>query len=276
MEDPLAANEATKLKGVYWPGMDLFDSATPEMRRKRNQKKDSSVVEQLEINSQGVEATELIFTPQGSFKRQRRISSSVYDDEESSPLRGDSPKSYLTRPALGSVDANVGMRPRQGMRPPSYSYSGRHQHDREQIRSAHGHGDRAPRSKRAFDVFQDEDTPFSQPTGMHYLTSGYQRHRVSPSPAPVWAAYKSYGDGFAFDNKENIPPSYFQSGYDHHSQGPGSGYHHCHAYSYGLGQENHTFHYQDNVYLNQPYHQAHHEETDDQRTLTAPPSPSSG
>jgi hypothetical protein len=257
--------------------MDLFDSATPEMRRKRNQKKDSSVVEQLEINSQEVEATELIFTPQGSFKRQRRISSSVYDDEESSPLRADSPKAFLTRPALGNVDANGGLRPRQVMRPPTYSYLGRAQYDHKHDRSAHGHGDRAPRSKRAFDVFHDEDPPFGQPSGMHYLTSGYHRHQASPSPAPVWPSYKSYNDVFPFDNKENIPPSYHQSGYDHHShQRPGSGYHHCQAYSYGLGQENHTFHYQDNVYLNQPYHQTHHEEADDQRTLTAPPSPSTG
>jgi hypothetical protein len=57
--DSTSLTESTKLKGVYWPGMDLFDSATPEMRRKRNQKKDSSVVEQLELNSQDVEATEI-------------------------------------------------------------------------------------------------------------------------------------------------------------------------------------------------------------------------
>jgi hypothetical protein len=34
MADPMAVSESTKLKGVYWPGMDIFDSATPEMRRK--------------------------------------------------------------------------------------------------------------------------------------------------------------------------------------------------------------------------------------------------
>ncbi|KAK8202392.1 hypothetical protein IWZ01DRAFT_545929 [Phyllosticta capitalensis] len=33
-------SEASKLKGVLWPCKDIFDSATPETKRKRNQKKD--------------------------------------------------------------------------------------------------------------------------------------------------------------------------------------------------------------------------------------------
>ena len=50
-------NENTKLKGVYWDGMGMFDSATPDMRRKRNQKKATSVVEQLQATSRIVEPT---------------------------------------------------------------------------------------------------------------------------------------------------------------------------------------------------------------------------
>lgn len=41
-----ASNGNTKLKGVLWDGMGMFDSATPDMRRKRNQKKATSVVQQ--------------------------------------------------------------------------------------------------------------------------------------------------------------------------------------------------------------------------------------
>lgn len=53
-------SDASKLKGVYWPGMAMFDSATPDMRRKRNQKKAISVVQQLEATSKVVEATEMV------------------------------------------------------------------------------------------------------------------------------------------------------------------------------------------------------------------------
>ncbi|MCJ1364265.1 hypothetical protein MMC16_003374 [Acarospora aff. strigata] len=80
--------ENSKLKGILWPGMDIFDSATPEMRRKRNQKKDGSVLAQMMINAAEVEPTELIFTPEGHLKKQRAISGMV---ESSSPVK-DSPK----------------------------------------------------------------------------------------------------------------------------------------------------------------------------------------
>lgn len=274
IEDPMAVSEATKLKGVYWPGMDLFDSATPEMRRKRNQKKDHSVVEQLEINSQEVEATELIFTPQGSFKKQRRISSSVIDDEESSPIRADSPRPHSRRPALANMDPNANRRPHHLIRPPTFAYRTRSQYNNDHGRSTHGHGDYPPRKKRAFDVFQDEEVSFAQPAPFNYLTAGYHRHQASPTPAPAWPAYKPASDMYHFDNKENGLPAYQQPTYDHHHRPP-AGYHY-HAYAYGLGHDQHAFQYQDHVYMNNAYQRQNSEVPDDQRTLTAPPSPSTG
>jgi hypothetical protein len=272
-EDLTAVNESTKLKGVYWPGMDLFDSATPEMRRKRNQKKDSSVVQQLELNSQEVEATERIFTPQGSFKRKRRISSSGDDDEESSPIRGNSPRAYLSRPALADVDPNASRRTRQRARPSRFPYTAHEPHDNTRRRSALGFGDHAPRKKRAFDVFQDDEVSFSQPAAFNYLTAGYHRHQASPSPAPVLAPYKSYSDLYQFDNKENVLPAYHQPGFDHHHPHQVTGYPY-HAHAYGLGHDQHAFQYQNHLYMNNAYQQQTHEDADDQRTLTAPPSPS--
>lgn len=268
----MAVSECTKLKGVYWPGMDIFDSATPEMRRKRNQKKDSSVVEQLELNSQEVEATELIFTPQGSFKKQRRISSSVYDDEESSPMRGESPKSLFSRPALADMDVNTSRRPRQVARPPAFSQLGRGQLEHDRGRASHGYGVRSQRKKQAFDVFQDEEVSFAQPAAFNYLTAGYHRHQASPPPAPALTAYKSYNDLYQFDNKENVTPAYQQPVYDHYRHQP-AGYHY-HSYAYGLGHDQHAFQYQNHLYMNNAYQQLNREDADDQRTLTAPPSPS--
>lgn len=63
--------------------MDLFDSATAEMKRKRNQKKDGSVLEQMKINSAGVEPTEWIFNAAGELERTRYI----FDESpENSPV----------------------------------------------------------------------------------------------------------------------------------------------------------------------------------------------
>lgn len=273
--DPMAVSESTKLKGIYWPGMDIFDSATPEMRRKRNQKKDSSVVEQLELNSQDVEPTELIFTPQGSLKRQRRISSSVYDDEEEDFIKTESPRQALTRPVLTDMDANAPRRPRQLTRPPTFPYHTRAQYDDTRSRSdfGYGYGDRAPKRKRAFDVFQDEEVSFTQPAPFNYLTAGFQQ--ASPSPAPALPSYKALNEPFQYENKENILPAIHQPTYEHHHHHQPTGYHY-HAYAYGLGQEHHGFQYHNShLYMNNSYQQQNQED-DDNRTITAPPSPSTG
>jgi len=273
--DNMAVSESTKLKGVYWPGMDIFDSATPEMRRKRNQKKDSSVVEQLELNSHEVEATELIFTPQGSFKRQRRISCSDSDDEDDIEIKAESPQLRRRRPALASMDVNAPHRHRQPIRSMlPYANHAQDDEDRSYLSYDNGHGKRGAKRKR-FDVFNDDDVHFSQPAGMNYLTSGFT-HQPSPSPIPAFATYKPYNDPFQYDNKENVLPSL-----QHSNQGN----FHCHqntgfqypAYAYGLEPE-HMFQYNTRPYhLNDAFqhHEDHDgEEDDDQRTITAPPSPS--
>ncbi|WEW60045.1 hypothetical protein PRK78_005529 [Emydomyces testavorans] len=100
--------EISKLKGILWPGMDIFDSATEQMRRKRNQKKDGSVLKQMEKASETVEPTELVFSPGGTLRKARLISGMV---DDSSPLKGETPipKKRVTRPRrqpLAQGDAN--------------------------------------------------------------------------------------------------------------------------------------------------------------------------
>ncbi|GIK04221.1 hypothetical protein Aspvir_008300 [Aspergillus viridinutans] len=106
--DKERVDEMTRLKGVLWPGMDIFDSATEQMRRKRNQKKDESILKMMEMTSMCVEPTELVFSPTGILRKQRVISGNV---EDSSPLKGETPipKRRATRPkrALSQVDSNV-------------------------------------------------------------------------------------------------------------------------------------------------------------------------
>ncbi|KAH0538161.1 hypothetical protein FGG08_005219 [Glutinoglossum americanum] len=87
--------EGLRVKGVYWPGMGLFDSATPEQKRTRNQKKDGTVLAQMEINSTEVEPNELIFRPDFNLKKEHRITGPDDDrscNDELSPPRKRAPR----------------------------------------------------------------------------------------------------------------------------------------------------------------------------------------
>jgi hypothetical protein len=98
----------SKLKGVLWPGMHLFDAATADMRRRRNQKKDGSALMQMEKTSKNVQPTEVIYSERWTSIKQRPITGMV---EDSSPLKGESPLPKKPvrrkRPALAEVSANV-------------------------------------------------------------------------------------------------------------------------------------------------------------------------
>ena len=108
------------LKGVKWPGMSLFDSASLEAQRRRNQKKDESIIEQMQIDSAAVEQLERIYWPNGILKKERLITGNV----ESSPPRDLTPPPVPTRrqrtkankAVLRDLSTNglkVGKRPRQ-------------------------------------------------------------------------------------------------------------------------------------------------------------------
>ncbi len=62
-----------KLKGVRYPGIGIFDSANEQQKRKRNQRKDRSVLTQMEQTSSGIEPTEFIWNDLGEFQRTRDI-----------------------------------------------------------------------------------------------------------------------------------------------------------------------------------------------------------
>ena len=102
-------SESSVLKGIIWPGMDLFDSASPEAKKMRNQKKHLSVLSKMETNSGLVEPTEVIYFPSWEIKTERFISGDV----ESSPEVEPAPKPkrrYSSRNKklpLGDVDTNV-------------------------------------------------------------------------------------------------------------------------------------------------------------------------
>ncbi|KGO56647.1 Terpenoid cyclases/protein prenyltransferase alpha-alpha toroid [Penicillium expansum] len=107
--DKTRAEEIARLKGVLWPGMNIFDSATVQMRRRRNQKKDGAVLRMMELTSSLVEPTEQVFSPHGTLLKERVITGNV---EEYSPLKGETPipRRGLTRTRtvrLTKADPNV-------------------------------------------------------------------------------------------------------------------------------------------------------------------------
>ena len=95
--DEADTTQSPKLKGICWPGMDIFDSASPEAQRQRNQKKDDSILRQMELNSIVVEPLEQIFWPEGTLKKERLITGMV----ESSPLKEETPKPRRRRTTRG-------------------------------------------------------------------------------------------------------------------------------------------------------------------------------
>ena len=107
------SDEIARLKGVQWPGMDIFDSATSQMRRKRNQKKDSTVLKLLELTSSQAEPIERIYSLEGVLLRERLITGNVDEDdllEGETPVAKVRPVRSKKKNVLGRKDPNLPIR----------------------------------------------------------------------------------------------------------------------------------------------------------------------
>jgi len=71
--------------------MDLFDSATAEMKRMRNQKKDGTALLQMKRSSAGIEPTEWVFNADGEFRKVRDIFDESTESSSVSGLNFSSP-----------------------------------------------------------------------------------------------------------------------------------------------------------------------------------------
>jgi geranylgeranyl transferase type-2 subunit beta len=69
--------------------MNLFDSATPEMKRMRNQRKDGSILEQMITTSTVVEPLEFVYNADGALRNTRDIFGPL--SIENSPVSEDLP-----------------------------------------------------------------------------------------------------------------------------------------------------------------------------------------
>jgi hypothetical protein len=226
-QDPMdVPSDMARLKGEIWPGMDIFDSATPEMRRKRNQKKATSVIVQLQATSEIVTPTELIFDNLGQFKKERIISGEP--NSADSPLRGettpepDEPpakkKTTRRRPraALADRDPNAGRNLRSNRRTGSHhpgfgnnqpqSVDGSDDLDED---DAMTFGQQRPAQRRSgLSIHRDNTGPditFDRPASMNTLTSGF------PKPFPGSRANgRAINAGVGRPNSQLRDDGYFQ------------------------------------------------------------------
>lgn len=71
-----AGSRTPTLKGIIYPGMDIFDAGTPDQKRMRNQKKDPSVIQSMMSDSRAITDIEFVWDSEMSNIERTR---SVYD-----------------------------------------------------------------------------------------------------------------------------------------------------------------------------------------------------
>lgn len=128
-DDSDKLTDNTKLKGVLWPGMNLFDSATIEQKRMRNQRKGNEVLADMIYTSEQVEPSEVSYHASGEFRASRDIFGPLSGDD--SPIRDPTPKkrkSIRRAPALGDLNTNATRLPSSRTKKSKQSYSPKKQY----------------------------------------------------------------------------------------------------------------------------------------------------
>ncbi|KAK0731805.1 hypothetical protein B0H67DRAFT_87764 [Lasiosphaeris hirsuta] len=167
--------EASKLKGVKYPGMGLFDSANEQQKRKRNQRKDDSVLKLMEMTSSGIVPTEFVWEG-GEIQRTRYI----YD----SPSIEGSPKKRARRTTVASTNTGSQRPTRYSTRLAQNKAGSKNngaindgfdedEHDTSQV-SRHSHA-----SMDNYDVFSDHPHPSPGHMGSPLEEAGFELRRRS-------------------------------------------------------------------------------------------------
>lgn len=220
VEDEEPISEAARLKGTLWPGMDIFDAAPPEARRRRNQKKQTSVVDRLKSYSAEVEPNEMIWTPAGSLWKERPITGQV--DFESSPYKLDSTSSDppsrrkksnpTKRVPLAEKDVNTRLKTsmlRGAAAPPSITFD---------TVVTQPPATSPKKRKRKITVLDERlEQPSTNQTGMRMSTSGFhfnvQQYQQQQPPPPIHAPHQVLETNFAAYYQPALQQGYY-AGYD--------------------------------------------------------------
>lgn len=239
-------DDTSKLKGIVWPGMGLFDAATPELKKKRNQKKDVSVSDRLATMSEGIQKEEMIFSPSGSLCKKRIISGQPQAEDDLLPgeellarpskakkaprKKPRDDKKSLDKKPLKDKDPNAIMKPtlrlkgkKKARKQPVVANDSVMQEDIHPEEKVATKSKCNKRKKAPIDEPEEEvdaqidmkEATFEQPAVMTHLTSGYQQAPLYVAAAPMGfrAAEPSYlnmtGQSYyQFPAGQNNPFSY--------------------------------------------------------------------
>ncbi|TKX22723.1 hypothetical protein C1H76_5040 [Elsinoe australis] len=215
-EHDAKAKDSALLKGVIWPGMDLFDSATPEMQRKRNQKKSLDVVDRLEATSKEIEATEVVYTTEIIVQKSRPITglphSSVSPVKRPSTPPAKVRKINSRRKPLASRDANSGAVPtarKTRARTTSGRGSIKTKQDENRVDSILGDTSSKPRRGRKpkARTVSNNDVPIQATThDMDHLNSAFTfQPQFATSFRPAEPTHYGNQDAYASINNPFIP-----------------------------------------------------------------------
>jgi hypothetical protein len=229
-------------KGVQWPGMAMFDSATIEMKRKRNQKKSTNVLKQLQTTSELIEPNELVFDASGTHRKTRIITGEP--ESSDSLIEGESEPEVevvkrrrpnrRTRQPLTEKNVNTCRPTRQRAANPPLStsrlsrgpyFDGLHDGDDEDDLLTYG--EHKPPARTGISVLRDNSGPdiTFEPHNLNYLTSAFRPgtrpgpqfshpniQAANPRGQPRLSAWKPYdqpGNYHPIMNRYNSrPPSY--------------------------------------------------------------------
>ncbi|KAG9746560.1 hypothetical protein KCU73_g7583, partial [Aureobasidium melanogenum] len=213
-------DDTSKLKGIVWPGMGLFDAATPELKKKRNQKKDVSVSDRLATMSEGIQKEELIFSPSGSLCKKRIISGQPQPEDDLLPgeellVRPTKVKKAPRKKPLGEKkprddkkplkdkDPNAIMKPtlrlkakKKARKPQPAATTDVNMQEENRLEEEVPHKTRVNKRKKApIDEAEEEEegdtqmnmeeATLEQPVVMTHLTSGYQQAPMYVAAAPM-------------------------------------------------------------------------------------------
>ncbi|KAK0630053.1 hypothetical protein B0T17DRAFT_635673 [Bombardia bombarda] len=233
-------NDPSKqLKGIKYPGMGIFDSASELQKRRRNQRKDESVLRQMQVTSFGIEPNEVVWNEVGEYQRTRDIYASP--SVEGTPERDleEEPQKKRKPRRATAARFTAAARPRQTRsstkNPRNNSTAKKKSNRTEELShnpmesdvrrtSSHSHG-----SVESYDVFHDH--PQLSPLGSEspLKDSGYDFRRrpalqplstnismVSPVEKPINSVPMSYfpsrdNTGTTFPSHPPVPNnSYFR------------------------------------------------------------------
>ncbi|KAK4168796.1 hypothetical protein QBC43DRAFT_106509 [Cladorrhinum sp. PSN259] len=179
-------SDMNKLKGIIYPGMGLFDSASEYQKRRRNQRKDASVLRNMIETSSIITATEYVWDEGGEFQRKRDIYSTpsiegsperkLEDSEKSKKKRGRRTVVPITRRTSTRTTRKTAAMFKRDHDQDDDDFDDQEE-DKHSRFSSHTHG-----SADSIAIFRDPSKPSTNTQGLWTDFAHFPSASVGPAP----------------------------------------------------------------------------------------------